>query len=239
MTLKIKDFFHLFSITAPPFDSDNFDINNGEQVKHELATNPLIIGCLVNCSANGKCSNKAYDTLSGTTVSSQFKCHCNERFSGVKCEIVMGPCTLHPCMNGASCVDTINVGSRGFACLCKKYYFGTFCEEKINICENETCSSNGYCVDAQDVPKCQCFYLYSGEKCEIKSPKLVLINTTKKVSFILAAISLGLVAVTVVVLDLNCCKENKKTLASRRRRRIRNVNPVVSIQKPVYVNFRH
>jgi hypothetical protein len=196
---------------------------------------------LVNCSSNGKCSNKNYDTLSRTTISSQFKCHCNERFSGVKCEIVMGSCSLYPCMNGASCVDTIstkeNVGGRGFACLCKKYYFGTFCEEKINICQNETCSSNGYCVDAQDVPKCQCFYLYSGEKCEIKSPKLVLINTTKKVSFILAAISLGFVAVTVVVLDLNCCKEKK--IKARRRKIIRKVNPVVCIQKPVYVNFKH
>ena len=198
-------------------------MNNAKWINDQLETNPDIIGCLVNCSSNGKCMLNE--------MTSKFKCNCNQHFTGVKCDIDLSPCALHPCLNGGTCLET-TTNSLGYICICKQFFNGTLCEKKVNICQNETCSSNGFCVDSQNMPTCQCFYLYTGQKCETKSEKLVVIMASRKVSVIVAAIALCLLTLIVILLDLNCCKI-KKSRATQIK-----TNNFVKLERPVYVNFK-
>ena len=73
--------------------------------------------------------------------------------------------------------------------MCKDGYFGKRCESKIDLCQNETCSSNGLCkVINETIIKCECFGIdaFEGEKCEKKTNKLIVIETTIKTSYIIS-----------------------------------------------------
>ena len=203
-------------------------LNNREFINEQLNSNPGIIGCLVNCSSNGVCQQNM-QTL-------KLNCKCDSHFSGVKCDIDLRPCALHPCMNSAKCIDTLTAtnGTR-FTCACTENYYGHFCEQKIDICKNESCSMNGYCTDKNNVPTCECYSLYSGMKCETKSDKLVVITASKKICSIAAIISICLVGVTVIILDLDCCGIKKKAAKKREK----SQKEADSFQKGhVYVNFK-
>ena len=101
-----------------------------------------------------------------------------------------------------------------FQCVCNKYFEGAYCEAKINVCQNETCSSHGNCVDLNNEPKCECFNLYEGDKCETATSTLQTIKTVVSVSSLIA---IGVVIgfyMSIILMDLSklfsCNKRIKK-----------------------------
>ena len=183
--------------------------------------NQNIIGCLINCSSQGLCQ---LESLTG-----KFKCLCNQGFTGSKCDISLKPCSFHPCMNSGQCIEGNNLND--YICNCSSFFTGLKCEIKLDICLNETCSYNGYCIDVAHEPKCKCYNLYSGDKCQIKSSELNIIKITKTISLAVAIGSFSLVALVVFILDLNCCKEKMK-----KRKVIKSYNDPAFV-KPIYKNF--
>ena len=102
-----------------------------------------------------------------------------------------------PCLNSIKCEDILvetdssSPNNYDIKCHCKSnLFYGKRCESKINLCQNETCSGNGVCIviheggGLNETIKCECFGLndFEGEKCEIKSTKRRLIETTIKMS---------------------------------------------------------
>lgn len=68
---------------------------------------------------------------------------------------------------------------------------------KINLCQNETCSGNGLCKiqnenELNETIKCECFgqNSFEGEKCEIKSTKMIVRESTVKTTSIIAIVIL-------------------------------------------------
>jgi hypothetical protein len=170
---------------------------NIEQLNSSLMTNLLnsnydLSGCIVNCSNNGQCK---FDSLINN-----FFCSCNSIYlSGYACQIDSRPCSSNPCLNNATCVDYSNsksYNSSSFSCLCDEYHSGAYCESEIDICQNETCSRNGNCFDLNKKPKCKCFNMYSGDRCELESNEL---KTTKQI------ISYSTIIAIAVIIMFYCC----------------------------------
>ena len=129
------------------------------------------------------------------------------------CQIDSRPCSLNPCLNNAICVDysnnmnynmsaLIDTNSSSFYCLCNEFYIGTNCETKLDVCQNETCSNNGNCYESENMPKCKCFSMYSGDKCESESNELKAIKTISSISTIIAIISIISFYVFISFMDL-------------------------------------
>ena len=103
------------------------------------------------------------------------------------------------------------VSNSSFSCLCDKFYEGSFCESKVDICKNETCSGNGNCKDVNDQPKCECFAMYSGEKCETQSNELKTVKAIITFTSIIAVIFVIAFYCCILCMDLT-------KLCSRRER---------------------
>ena len=200
--------------------SSLLDLSNYALINTLLeASNQNMIGCLVNCSLNGVCRLN--------TLASIYMCYCDQYFAGVKCDIDLRPCALNPCLNEGQC-NNINE-TKGYTCNCTQYYIGVRCENKIDACQNVTCSSSGYCKDVNNKPECECFLYYSGESCEIKSSKLTVIKITQQVAVIIVICSFATVALTILFLDIDCCRQVRNTKMQR-------INKIT--KGPMYVNFK-
>ncbi|RNA13748.1 eyes shut -like protein [Brachionus plicatilis] len=142
-----------------------------------------INNCLLNCSNNGKCRLNS---------ESKFVCECFDDFIGDRCQHNTRPCYLNRCRNNATCIE--NSLNKTYSCECftesnqTSLYYGTYCEKKIDVCSNETCSNHGYCKEENNEPKCSCFYMYSGDKCEKESEELkknkMIVKTTTIIAII-------------------------------------------------------
>ena len=159
-------------------------------------------GCIVNCSNHGTCK---FDS-----AGNKFTCVCEGFYTGAACQTDLRACSSNPCMNNATCVDVYSnstsnnssLGSWTFSCECQKSYEGVFCQNKINICANETCSSNGVCEDVNNVPKCKCFSMYDGEKCNIQSSELKAVKTMISMTSVIAIIVLICFYLIILIMDL-------------------------------------
>ena len=170
-----------------------------------LNSNYDLSGCIVNCTNNGQCK---FDS-----INTKFICSCFSNYmSGYACQIDTRPCSSNPCLNNATCVDYSNSGnnsmaallgtnSSSFYCSCGKYYKGTYCESKIDLCQNETCSNNGNCFEFNNMPKCKCFSMYSGDKCETQSSELKNVKTIISYTTILAIITIVLFYSSFILMD--------------------------------------
>ena len=190
----------------------NFAQLNSSQIIGILNSNFDLRGCIVNCSNNGQCQFNS--------LINNFFCSCNSIYlSGYACQIDTRPCSSNPCLNNATCVDFSNSGyynmssliganSSSFYCACDHYYKGTFCESKIDVCQNETCSSNGNCFDLNNKAKCECYSMYSGDRCESESNELKAIKAIISLASILAIIIIVLFYSCIVFMDITkyCCK---------------------------------
>ena len=114
-------------------------------------------------------------------------------------------------MNNASCVDNISSSTnKSYSCLCNQNYYGEYCEFKVDLCQNETCSNHGRCTDFEGLPKCQCFSLYEGEKCEILSNELKNLKSIISVSSIKAICFVGCFYGVFVFMDASNYATRKK-----------------------------
>jgi hypothetical protein len=171
-----------------------------------LASNYDLSHCLLNCSNNGVCK---FDL-----ANNKFVCSCFSAFlSGASCQFDARPCASSPCLNNAACVDFTNAygynmssnfgtNSTEFYCWCDKYHQGSYCETKINICQNETCSGNGNCVDVSNQPKCECFNMYLGEKCDTQSAEMKTVKAIISFTSIIAIITVVLFYALFIIIDL-------------------------------------
>lgn len=173
--------------------------------------------CIVNCSSNGLCKFSSNNT---------FVCECLANYAGHTCAQDIRPCSHSPCLNNATCLPTNNssinpnITNSAYECMCAKNFYGTNCEYKINICENERCSGNGICVDENDVAVCNCFWLYSGDKCEIESQTQKKIKQTAITTSIIAIVILVLFYVLVIlsdVLNFFCKKSTRRAQLSKQQ----------------------
>ena len=171
-----------------------------------LTSNYDMSSCLSNCSNNGVCK---FDL-----VNNKFVCSCFSAFlTGSACQLDTRPCSSSPCLNNATCVDFTNANkfnmssifgtnSTDFYCLCDKYHQGSYCESEINVCQNETCSGNGNCVDLNNQPKCECFSMYLGEKCDTQSAELKTVKAIISFTSIIAIITVISFYACFIVMDL-------------------------------------
>ncbi len=143
-----------------------------------MATNLTKNWCLADCNRHGSCFYQNNSLL----------CNCEQFYEGNECELDLKPCSNVQCLNYAKCIQ--NLTDMSYKCNCSEYFKGKNCEEKIDLCQNETCSSNGVCYEENFVPKCKCFSMISGEKCEIKSEERKVIETTIKATSIIAIVIL-------------------------------------------------
>jgi hypothetical protein len=180
--------------------SFSFDLKTNSLLPIDLLTSTKydIVDCVSNCSNHGLCKVKDL----------KFECQCNLDFSGPNCNKDLRPCSYSPCLNYLKC-ENIQNGTRfnqntqksenyytDFFCTCKEKFYGKRCELKINPCQNETCSGNGICkvIDngsLNETIKCECFGInsFEGEKCEKKSLKMVVHETTVKTTTYIAIIA--------------------------------------------------
>ncbi|CAF0774977.1 unnamed protein product [Brachionus calyciflorus] len=140
-------------------ESDLLDISNINKVFDLLKMDLDLNDCLTNCSNQGVC--KYFKKIN------KYKCDCDDGFFGETCQKDLNPCSSSPCLNEGLCLI---MNKSSFKCEClSNYYTGEFCEKEIDLCQNETCSSQGRCSIQNKKPKCYCFILFSGEKCQIES----------------------------------------------------------------------
>ena len=204
-SITLSEIFQLLNLApiAPTFDF----LQLGPAQKIELLnSNYDLSGCLVNCSNNGQCK---FDSLINN-----FFCSCSSIYlSGYACQIDTRPCSSNPCLNNATCVDYSNsanynmssllsTNSSSFYCLCNQYHKGYFCELEIDVCQNETCSSNGNCFASNHMPKCKCFNMYSGDKCEFESSDLKTVKAMISFTTFLAIIIIVLFYCVFVLMDI-------------------------------------
>jgi len=94
-----------------------------------------------------------------------FKCICDPRFTGSRCQHDVDSCETNRCEHGGTCVDT----AEGFECKCRPGYVGLNCEAQVKECISEPCFAQGTleCQDLANSHKCICRPGYSGERCDI------------------------------------------------------------------------
>ncbi|CAF0982934.1 unnamed protein product [Brachionus calyciflorus] len=186
--------FNFTTIVSTTVENFFFQIDehNREKINEILKSKSDITDCMKNCSGNGIC--KATHDL-------KFYCDCFDNYVGLSCQIDIRPCSSNPCRNNGICLNDLE--NKTYFCDCfNDIFYGRNCELKKDICENETCSNNGVCYDYQNEPKCKCFALYNGTKCQLISGDLQVIKSVVKTSSIIAIVFLVLTFVAVVVNDL-------------------------------------
>ena len=193
--------------------SDYFSVSDLtlQQYMLILNSNYDISDCLVNCSNNGLCKYAGNYT---------FICMCKQYYKGQTCQKSILPCSYNPCLNNASCYQ--NITGSEFSCECSMYYYGPKCEYKINVCENETCSNNGYCRDVNHLPVCECFYMNSGNRCEIESAQKRAYKVIISTSSIIAISTVVAFYCLVLLNDVISCLTNKATKIKKKPKIVHN-----------------
>ena len=172
--------------------------------------------CLGNCSNNGLCEY--------SLTKQKFNCVCDLYFTGAECEYDIRPCSKSPCLNNGECIQNLtNLTDISFYCNCSQFYGGVYCENKVDLCQNETCFSNGNCVELNNSPKCKCFNLYEGDRCEIISSSLKTRTKVKTVTVTIAIVSIVVFYMIIIAGDLvdKFVIKGKKSIANNSKFRSR------------------
>ncbi|CAM1306300.1 Uncharacterised protein g4314 [Pycnogonum litorale] len=122
--------------------------------------------CKTNPCIHGLCIEtrklKQYENVTNN-IESQYKCYCQNGYTGMNCQYKRNACSSSPCLNNATCVDNVE---EYFQCLCTSGYQGKLCEERVNECTLNPCLNNGTCESGTDSYRCLCKTGYTGENCE-------------------------------------------------------------------------
>jgi hypothetical protein len=89
----------------------------------------------------------------------------------------------------------------------------------VDLCANETCSNNGVCKNKNWVATCECFQMYSGDKCQTESAEMKAIKNTIRFTSILAIlILLGFFLLFVLVDVCNFYEARRKKLLKKHKK---------------------
>lgn len=97
---------------------------------------------------NGLC------VLLNSTNFDAYRCICPDGYTGERCQIVVNPCSVTTCYNGANCVIQ---NSTSAVCICRPGFAGIYCEQDIPECLSQPCFNGGQCSEpAPAAIKCTC-----------------------------------------------------------------------------------
>ncbi|XP_031728377.1 delta-like protein C [Anarrhichthys ocellatus] len=145
------------------------------------------------CSSN-PCANGAQCLDLGKRI----MCRCRAGFTGSRCETNIDDCAGNPCRNAGTCVDGVN----DFTCTCTLGFTSKDCSMRTSPCDQFPCDNGGACYTHFTGPVCQCPPGFMGARCEYSVGR----PTTRPPwngdtpSALIAAIALGLVTLTLLVL---------------------------------------
>lgn len=86
-----------------------------------------------------------------------FRCMCTIGWTGPDCSEDINECDSEPCLNGATCYESVKQGQ--FVCICPPFYTGDFCHQRFSPCElpYNPCINNSTCLaQADGNPVCIC-----------------------------------------------------------------------------------
>ncbi|KAL8605787.1 hypothetical protein ACOMHN_011149 [Nucella lapillus] len=79
-----------------------------------------------------------------------FRCQCDERYSGKRCDVALASCDDVRCLNNGDCLHGV--------CVCPPGFTGSQCETAVSRCREEenTCGEGFRCVDTGTTYTCVC-----------------------------------------------------------------------------------
>jgi plastocyanin len=118
-----------------------------------------------------------------------YTCGCQDGYTGKNCQCYPGEfvdpdmvddgsrnvcadvdeCDLHPCQNGAMCVesnDDSEVSIDAYRCVCPPGYNGLSCENNIDECAPAPCQNGATCTDGENSYTCECPDGHTGKNCQ-------------------------------------------------------------------------
>ena len=139
-------------------------------------------------------------SLDSTTQ--KYMCQCFANYQGSSCQTDLRPCSIHPCLNNATCLEYFQNGTNSFKCNCQQNYYGVYCENEVNMCANRTCSGHGFCTLNNNLPSCKCFIGYTGTECELENEYIKFVRGVQWTSIILCICFIGFTVLTVISNDI-------------------------------------
>ncbi len=90
-----------------------------------------------------------------TSLQTSFQCTCKPGYSGVLCQTEINECASAPCLNGGTCVDSIN----RWNCTCTSAWSGVICQTDVNECatQNGGCNLLSTCYNSIGSYNCTSF----------------------------------------------------------------------------------
>ncbi|KAJ7403912.1 hypothetical protein WISP_148770 [Willisornis vidua] len=101
-------------------------------------------------------------------------CTCTAGWTGPDCSEDINECESQPCLNGATCYESVKPGQ--FVCICPPFYTGDFCHQRFSPCElpYNPCINNSTCLAQVDGnPMCICKKGFEGTYCEVNSNECI------------------------------------------------------------------
>ncbi|KAJ7414447.1 protein eyes shut isoform X2 [Pitangus sulphuratus] len=108
------------------------------------------------------------------TVTHSSGCTCTTGWTGPDCNEDINECESEPCLNGATCYESVKPGQ--FVCICPPFYTGDFCHQRFSPCElpYNPCINNSTCLAQVDGnPMCICKTGFEGTYCEVNSDECI------------------------------------------------------------------
>uniref|UniRef100_A0A8B9P094 EGF-like domain-containing protein n=1 Tax=Apteryx owenii TaxID=8824 RepID=A0A8B9P094_APTOW len=97
-------------------------------------------------------------------------CTCTAGWTGPDCSEDINECDSEPCLNGATCYESVIQGQ--FVCICPPFYTGDFCHQHFSPCDlpYNPCINNSTCLAQVDGnPLCICKTGFEGTNCEVNT----------------------------------------------------------------------
>ena len=139
----------------------------------------------IKTCAQEPCSNGRCIPESNPGSSDQYRCDCDQGYTGRNCDQQINYCDHFKknCQNGATCHSdfssfvsikteskiepNISVRLQSATCVCKPGFFGELCENDIDDCASGPCKNDGKCTDKVDDYLCDCTGTgFSGSQCQ-------------------------------------------------------------------------
>uniref|UniRef100_A0A8C6NCJ8 Uncharacterized protein n=1 Tax=Melopsittacus undulatus TaxID=13146 RepID=A0A8C6NCJ8_MELUD len=124
-------------------------------------------GCSPSSICRGPIRMLGRNSSLGTVVTGQ-------GVMGPDCSEDINECDSEPCLNGATCYESVKQGQ--FVCICPPFYTGDFCHQRFSPCElpYNPCINNSTCLaQANGNPVCICKTGFEGTYCEINSDECI------------------------------------------------------------------